>query len=521
MGRNLDNKSGKFLMYPRFIQVFFDKQLEGLSNHERKYVAPSHTKKIFENMRRVGKGFSENITPLFATMVVQNSIGEAVYKELDDRLVRVATTASSLEGEQDSGNINKTQSKETPNESSSQGTDSGGGPRCQNNIGDTIAQTRSERMSKLSNDSLLARGNTLQSDEDELKLNELMELCTTLQSRGLDLEKTKTTQALEIYSLKRMDASKLGRKIHDIDADEDITLVNDQDDKQMFDVNDLQGEEVFVLEDVADKEVNAAGEVNVANIATTDNVTATMTVDEVTLAQALMEIKSTKPKAKGIVLQELSESTTTTTTISLKKSQDKGKTIMIEEHIKLKNKDQIMLDEKVALKLQAEIQAEFDKEQRLASEKAQEEEEEANIALIETWDDVQAKINADYQLAKRLEDVKTLWKLVKAKHGSTKPEGDYERVLWGDLKVMFKPHIEDEVWKMQQRYNVVRWTLFNSCGVHCLSMQSGHIYMLVEKRYPLIPAIITDMLNKKLHADYFDEMTYQLLKLITKQLKNQ
>nr|GFD27934.1 hypothetical protein [Tanacetum cinerariifolium] len=53
-----------------------------------------------------------------------------------------------------------------------------------------------------------------------------------------------------------------------------------------------------------------------------------------------------------------------------------------------------MLDEEVALKLQAE----FDKEQRLAREKALQE-EETNIALIETRDNVQAKINADYQLA--------------------------------------------------------------------------------------------------------------------------
>nr|GFD07008.1 hypothetical protein [Tanacetum cinerariifolium] len=52
---------------------------------------------------------------------------EVVHKELGDILVRVATTASSLEAEQDSGN--KTQYKETPNESSSQGTDSCGGPR--------------------------------------------------------------------------------------------------------------------------------------------------------------------------------------------------------------------------------------------------------------------------------------------------------------------------------------------------------------------------------------------------------
>nr|GFA47205.1 ribonuclease H-like domain, reverse transcriptase, RNA-dependent DNA polymerase [Tanacetum cinerariifolium] len=49
---------------------------------------------------------------------------EAVYKELGNRLVRAAATASSLEAEQDSGNITKTQSKATPNEPSLQGTDS-------------------------------------------------------------------------------------------------------------------------------------------------------------------------------------------------------------------------------------------------------------------------------------------------------------------------------------------------------------------------------------------------------------
>ncbi|GJZ62740.1 hypothetical protein Tco_0618877 [Tanacetum coccineum] len=37
------------------------------------------------------------------------------------------------------------------------------------------------------------------------------------------------------------------------------------------------------------------------------------------------------------------------------------------------------------------------------------------------------------------EDLETLWKLVKAKHKNTRPEDDYERVLWGYLKVMFEP----------------------------------------------------------------------------------
>ncbi|GJR55556.1 hypothetical protein Tco_1406077 [Tanacetum coccineum] len=53
MVKNLENVSGKFLMYPRFVQVFLEKQLEGMSNHKRIYVSPSHTKKIFRNMRRI------------------------------------------------------------------------------------------------------------------------------------------------------------------------------------------------------------------------------------------------------------------------------------------------------------------------------------------------------------------------------------------------------------------------------------------------------------------------------------
>ncbi|GKA03445.1 hypothetical protein Tco_0676226 [Tanacetum coccineum] len=53
------------------------------------------------------------------------------------------------------------------------------------------------------------------------------------------------------------------------------------------------------------------------------------------------------------------------------------------------------------------------------------------------------------------EDLKTLWKLVKAKHGLTSPNEAYERVLWGDmLKVMFKPDVESEVWRNLQGHKV-------------------------------------------------------------------
>ncbi|GJU68006.1 hypothetical protein Tco_1254265 [Tanacetum coccineum] len=268
-------------------------------------------------------------------------------------------------------------------------------------MGDTIAQARFKSVFKHSNDSLLARGDTLQSDKDRLKLDESMALCTTLQNWVLDLEKTNTTQHNEIATLKRRvkmlekkdrsrthrlkrlykvgltarvessdneeslgeDASKQGR-IDAIDADEEITLVS------IHDVNVSAGEEVFAT-----------------------------TVDDITLAQVLEEMKSTKPKKKRVVIQELGESTTTISSqLSSQQSQDKYKGILIEPVKPMNKKDLIRLDEETTLNLQAE----FDKEERLAREKAKKE-EEANIALIETLDGIQAKIDVDHQLAKRMQ----------------------------------------------------------------------------------------------------------------------
>ncbi|GKA34380.1 hypothetical protein Tco_0720809 [Tanacetum coccineum] len=108
-----------------------------------------------------------------------NVIDKAVNEEMDDSLERASTTATSLDA------------------------DSGSGPRCQETIGDTIAQIGFKNVSKTSNDSLLAGVNIPRSDEDSLKLKELMKLCTNLKNRVIDLEKTKTSQAQEITSLKR------------------------------------------------------------------------------------------------------------------------------------------------------------------------------------------------------------------------------------------------------------------------------------------------------------------------------
>ncbi|GKC63961.1 hypothetical protein Tco_1096559 [Tanacetum coccineum] len=87
------------------------------------------------------------------------------------------------------------------------------------------------------------------------------------------------------------------------------------------------------------------------------------------------------------------------------------------------------------------------------------------------------------------EDLEDLYKLLKAKYESTRPVEDLDLLLWGDLKTMFEPHVEDK------------------------------IYMLVEKKYPLAPLTLSMMLEKKLMIDYESKMAYQLLKFTRKQLK--
>ncbi|GJX47670.1 hypothetical protein Tco_0272860 [Tanacetum coccineum] len=119
------------------------------------------------------------------------------------------------------------------------------------------------------------------------------------------------------------------------------------------------------------------------------------------------------------------------------------------------------------------------------------------------------------------EGKKSYYQIIRADGKSQIPVKDLDLILYGDLKTMFESHVEDQVWKNQDDYKVLDWKLYDSYGVHLLRMQHVYIHMLVEKRYPLKPSTITDMLKKKLQVYYLNEIAYQLLKILTKQLKNQ
>ncbi|GKA64191.1 hypothetical protein Tco_0763797 [Tanacetum coccineum] len=318
MTRNLDSLSAKFLMYPRFLQVFLDKQLDKVPSHNPVYNASCHTKKVFANMKRIGKDFSGKVTHLFDTMLIQHQ------SEVGDSLERAATTASSLEAE------NWSQP-----------------PRYH---GDTIARTRFENVSKTSYDSPLGGVNTPRSDEDRdykpekrvKKLEQRGRLITPGLKRLYKVGTSRRVESSVEASLgDQEDASKQGRNIDEIDADVDILLVHEDariqgrfDDEDMFDTSVFNDEEVFARQDMADQDVNVAKKevsavdpvTTAGEVVTTANVdistasvpitvsTATPTTpptttieDDMTLAETLMEIKSAKPKAIGVVMQEPSE----------------------------------------------------------------------------------------------------------------------------------------------------------------------------------------------------------------------
>ncbi|GJR35840.1 hypothetical protein Tco_1211524 [Tanacetum coccineum] len=423
MVKNVDSMV-KFWMYSRFVQVILNQQVGDMSTHDEIYVTPSHTKKVFRNMKRVGKGFSRNITPLFPTMMVQaqEELGEGLTNPIDPHHTPIITQPSTSQP-QKKQRLRKPKRKDTEIPQSSGPTEP---------IADEA--TNDENVPTHSNDLLL-------NGEDRLKLKELMTLCTNLQNRVLDLEHTKTTQALEIESLKRRvkklkkkhmsrayklkrlykvglsakvvssadeglgdqeDASKQERKIHDIDADEDITLdsTHFDTDPDMFGVHDLDGNEVFI--ETTEHVVNVAtttSTIPVSDVKDLSNV-------DMTLAQALAELKNakpkvittattttitivTRPKAKGIVIQEQEQASTPITSLK-----NKGKGIMVEEPLKIKKKDQVLFDKQEAIRLQAQ----FDEEDRIAREK-----EEANAALIAQWNDIQDKVETGYELAQRLQ----------------------------------------------------------------------------------------------------------------------
>ncbi|GKC75955.1 hypothetical protein Tco_1126729 [Tanacetum coccineum] len=372
MLRNLDPNSKKFLMYPRFLQLFLNNQIENLTpTFNDEYDTPSHTKKVFANIRRQGKDFSRTVTPLFATMLIQSQadVDETVHEERGDNMERAATTAASLDAEQDSG------------------------------------------------------VNIPGSGEDRLKIMELMEICTKLSDKVLALENVKTAQDLEITSLKK-GVKKLEKKKKERTPQLKRRLfkvrIESSADKSLEDA-ETQGryDQDIDVTTVSAPITTVGVSVSTAEPSTPPTITTIIEDEDLIIAQTLMKMRSEKSKEKEkergskekssepatrptrptrrVTTQEPSESGIRKAVPSSQHNlKEKGKAKMIEPEKPLKKKDQIKFDEEVAKRLAEELEAELEEEERITIQR----EEEANLI---SWDNTQAMMETDYELAQRLQ----------------------------------------------------------------------------------------------------------------------
>nr|GEU29821.1 hypothetical protein [Tanacetum cinerariifolium] len=409
-----------------------------------------------------------------------------------------------------------------------------------------------------SNDLPLSRVNTLRSGEDTLKLNELMELCTKLSDRVLNLETTKTAQAKEISSLKRrvkrLEKTKRSRthgrkRLYKIglsarveSSAEEQSLVNkttkDQgryNDEEMFDIDVINNVEVVV------KDVNIVG----IATAVTAAITTDVFIDDITLAQALVEIKTSKPKARGIIMLEPSETSTTTTIPIYLKVQDKGKGYRKKsKELTIKEKSRLFVElmdkrKKHFAKLRAEeqrrnLQPKLKRGIKLVKDKAVLTHESSSKRAGDKLDQERSK-KQKVEDDKESEELKRCLEIIlddgddvtiDAIPLSIKtPFIDYKIYKEGK-KSYFQIFRGDENSQMyilssQQGLTKVKsWELFDSYEVHCVSMQNTVYYLLVEKMYPLTNHTLHQMFNNvKLQVDEEYEMAYKLLRLVKKQLK--
>ncbi|GJZ29456.1 hypothetical protein Tco_0574103 [Tanacetum coccineum] len=308
---------------------------------------------------------------LWGDLITLFKPNETVYEESGDSMERAAATAISLDAEQGSGNIIRTQSMATLNELIPQETGSGSGPRRQDTMfGDRPAQTWFERLSKQSNDPPLSRFNTFGSGEDSMKLKELIDIYIKLSERVLALENIKITQDLKFINLKKR-VKKLEKK------KKSRTL---QLKRRLFKVR-IESSAEKSLGDQEDASKQGRNEINQEE--------GISWFQEDAMTQG-----STPVATAGVSISTAEPSTPPTTTTTFIEDEDLTITQTLMKMRSVKSKENSK--EKEYLRLQAEL----DEEVRF--ERAREE-EASNAALIEEWDSIESRIDADAQLAERLQ----------------------------------------------------------------------------------------------------------------------
>nr|GEV53377.1 retrovirus-related Pol polyprotein from transposon TNT 1-94 [Tanacetum cinerariifolium] len=101
------------------------------------------------------------------------------------------------------------------------------------------------------------------------------------------------------------------------------------------------------------------------------------------------------------------------------------------------------------------------------------------------------------------EGQRSYWKIIRL--------GEME--LWVELKRLYEPDVEDQLWTHTQNlmHALVEWKLYDTCGVHHVTSKDKEIFMLVEKDYPLRKGLAIIMISYKLQVENYSQMTNDLI----------
>ncbi|GKA88936.1 hypothetical protein Tco_0810748 [Tanacetum coccineum] len=102
---------------------------------------------------------------------------------------------------------------------------------------------------------------------------------------------------------------------------------------------------------------------------------------------------------------------------------------------------------------------------------------------------------------------------------STEPTKDKEIEIWVELKRLFEPDADDELWKSQKHIHDITWRLYDTCVECIMYLQRIELISLVEREYPLSRYVLTQMLVAKLLVEQNNEMSRELIRKIFMQIE--
>nr|GEU64252.1 hypothetical protein [Tanacetum cinerariifolium] len=491
--RNVDSTS-KFYMYPCFLQLLIRKQVGDLSTHIIKYALPALTQKVFANIRRVGKRFSEVETPLFEGMLVGQEIEEEGDEE--EHVVDV-TTSDAAQGDDTAthgevSTISQEPSIPSPTPPTPPPQPPQDLPSTSQRIDtsdDTVMDNKSNQrriIDEMDKDDVVA----LMDDKEKDKKDE----------EAKEDEPTKVQEVVDVFTTAKLITEVVTTASETVTAASTIIFV-------------AEPQVPAATITTAPPKVTAAPSRRRKRVvirdpkeeSTTSSIILDVAIDHVKLKakedpavqryKAIKRKPQTEAQARKNMMMYLKN-----VTDKKQMEEEKSRALQsINETPTQKAAKRRKLNEEVEdLKRHLEIVPDEDDDVYTEATLLARKVPVVDYEIIEINNKPYYKIIRDdgtHQLYISFltllnnfdrEDLEPLWSLVKERFSTSKPKNFFDDFLLTTLGAMFeKPDVHAQVWKNQRTIHgqakVKSWKLLESCGVHIITFSTTQLIFLVER----------------------------------------